>query len=258
MSMCVINVVNGRYQRYIPMFLFFCYMSYPSYAIRILLTTPLNEKYKKIISMLKKEADIEVLPQYFKKNYMGHELKVLRWLLDQKDFLKWDNLYIGDIDILICNEFPSLETQHLNHCEKNKLQYSNSVRPNLTRLSGLHFIRRESYYKKIDSVLKKYRKLHQSGALKSSKNEEILYRIVKESGLRFPENWFRPHHGLHLGLWRNGKTPNLKRVLEDDDYCNHFKYFIDIEKSNMYKEVYKITPLPEIINMKNNLIEICK
>jgi len=257
MSMCVINVVNNTYQKYIPMFLFFCVTSYPEYSHRILLTGKLNDKYKKIISVLKNMADIEVISNYFQKEYVGHELKVLRWLIKQDDFLNWDNLYIGDIDIIICKEEKSLETQHLNHSIKNKIPYSNSVRPNSKRLSGLHFICRNLYYKQMNDVLEKYRKMHKNRMLKNCKNEMILYKMIEESGLKFPDGWNRPHHGLHLGLWRGKKNRKITEkawsVIGKEDYRQHYNFFKNIENDKLYKQIYKVEPLSEITYMKENL-----
>jgi hypothetical protein len=184
-------------------------------------------------------------------------LKVLRWILEEKDFLNWDNLYIGDIDILLCKEKEDLKTQHLNHCIETKLPYSNCVRPSKDRLSGLHFIKREMYYKKVENTLNKYRNIHKQGLLKNKKNENILYNIVRESGLGFPKKWFRPHHGIHLGLWRQKNNVNLTRIFEDDNYCSYLKYFLEIENTDLYKKVYRITPLKEIDRMKYNLKQVC-
>lgn len=259
MSLCIINVVNSRYQKYIPMFLLFCSNTYPQYSTRILLTGSLHDKYKNIISRLKKLTDIKILENYFQKNYEGHELKSLRWLIDYEKFSKWDNLYIGDIDILLCKERISLEMQHLNHCYETKLPYSNSVRPNSKRLSGLHFIRRDIYNKQMKSILELYRNQHTKGLLRDSKNEEILYSMVKEAGLTFPEGWFRPHHGLHLRVWlkeRQEKLPD--KFYDEDQYCEHFKYFLKVEKTELYQEIFQLTPLIEIINMKQHLKKFCR
>jgi len=255
-SLCVSTIVNKKYQRYIPLFLYFCLKSYPNYGVKLFLTENIQDKYISIINRLRELGKIEIV-EYFFKDFpkSNQELKTFRWLFESKDFDGYDYIYIGDIDLIICKEKISLLNQHLQHCDQNNLPYSNSVRPNSKRLSGLHFIKKNEYYKKMSSVIDEYRVLLKNGKLKHSRNEETLYKMIKKSGFLFPNKWFRPHHGIHLGLWRAGQRDLSNKFWKEfgkDIYKEYYSFFKKVENEKLYREVYNIEPLLEIEYMKKS------
>ena len=255
MSLCVTTVVNKAYQKYIPSFCYFCTKSYPYYGIKLFLTEKLVPKYKEIVVELPQVEIIENAFTGFPK--ASQELKTLRWIITPEIFEGYDNIYVGDVDLLICRESQTLEDQHVKHCEEICLPYSNSVRPNSTRFSGLHFVRREFYYAEMLPIIKKYAKKLREGELCNSKNETILYNMIKESGLGFPKNWFRPHHGLHLGLWRRGPRKIEQRywdVIDKSAYRRYYEYYLTLKNAgdSLFKEV---TNLSEIVFMEKSLGE---
>jgi hypothetical protein len=74
------------------------------------------------------------------------------------------------------------------------------------------------------------------------RNEHFLYNIIKSGiGLNGSENniteggdmYYRPHHGLHLGLLRNGHTERIEMMPE---YVNSF----------VMRNLLKTAPLPEL------------
>jgi len=254
-KLCVATIVNRAYQKYIPMFLYFCLKSYPMYGIKLFLTEKIDERYRGIIDRLKELGTIELVENYAKEfpKSMHHELKTLRWLLEVDFFDAYDYIYVGDIDIIICRENESLLDQHLKHCANINLPYSNSVRPNSKRLSGLHFMKKNEYYEKMNGVMRKYRLLLKNGALRYAKNEETLYKMVKESGFLLPEGWFRPHHGLHLHLWRGKKNPLIDGTLKEvgkNIYEEYYGFYKFLTKDVLFREVYNIDQLVELSNME--------
>lgn len=95
------------------------------------------------------------------------------------------------------------------------------------KLSGLHFFKTKEYLSRVEPLTGKYiQELNLLAKGKSKKwnlcsfnNESLLYALVKEAGFPIPEikeitayeilsqtdpdkQYFRPFHGLHLGLWR--------------------------------------------------------
>ena len=256
MAMCVAAVVNKPYQRYLPAFVYFCVKSYPEYGVKIFLTEELLPKYKPMLSILKSLGDLDIVENMFagfpKTN---QELKTLRWIIKPEMFDGYDNIYMGDIDILMCKEPQALESQHIKHCEDTGLAYSNSVRPGSNRLSGLHFIRKDAYYAKMSLITKKYTKKLIEGGLRNIKNEVTLYNMVKASGLGFPKVWFRPHHGLHLGLWRKGPRKIEQRYWDSIDraaYKGYYEYYLKLKNAGdpLFKEA---TNLKEVVFMEKIL-----
>jgi len=263
--MCIGVVVNRKYERYIPYFIFFVLKAYPNYTVKIFVTDTLSADIKKIISKLEGLGNVVIEENFFKGLPISNqELKTYRWLIPQSYFKDYEYVYIGDADMMICKETPGILEQHINHMEKNNLPYSNCVRPNTKRLTGLHFFKVKEYYNVMGKTIEKYtqklkkRKLGlQNGKVR---NEEILYRMIKESGLSLPQKEYRidingsgPHHGLHLGIWRgykNNVKPAVKKQILKDNYNNHYQYYQIVEKDNIFKEIKKIYPLGELKYME--------
>lgn len=119
------------------------------------------------------------------------------------------------------------------------------------RATGLHFIQVKNYYKLLTEIKRdKYRQMIYDGSFMklclSSNNESFLYSMLKREGLRpdklpvqtqpyvmldfnNPERAeFRPHHGLHLGIFREdiqakGKHHTILDSSTYSYYINHFK-----------------------------------
>lgn len=115
------------------------------------------------------------------------------------------------------------------------------------RFSGLHFIQTKEYYTKVLPLIPKYiEELNLVVSKRSKKwnlcmfdiNEIILYELIKESGLKLPpvakdgvdsvgSNYnsisFRPHHGIHLGLFRGDALERYDhKTLTSETYRNYY------------------------------------
>jgi hypothetical protein len=100
--------------------------------------------------------------------------------------------YIGDVDILMLEN--ALEA-HLDVFEAGH-SYSNIVRPQSQRLSGLHFTKSADQYPlpNMSSLVKKF-----------PIDEDLLYALVAQQGRLFHDKRFseyRPTLGIHLSLSR--------------------------------------------------------
>ena len=119
------------------------------------------------------------------------------------------------------------------------------------RVSGLHFIEVKPYFQVISGATReKYRKMIYNGSFMklclSSNNESFLYSMLQRETLKpdmLPvqtESYimldfnnprraeFRPHHGIHLGVFREDLQSKGKRktILDSSTYLyyiNHFK-----------------------------------
>ncbi len=106
-------------------------------------------------------------------------------------------LYIGDIDIMICEDIVEA---HALLIKRHELPFSNVIRNpeapiNQRRLTGLHFIETEKYLPLPDlSDLN----------LKIKNDEEVLYEIMSRKDLMVPATFReRPELGLHMSLSRD-------------------------------------------------------
>jgi hypothetical protein len=113
------------------------------------------------------------------------------------------------------------------------------------RLTGLHFVKTKEYFSQVKEIQEKYEKLLFSNKylnyFQGNTCEAILFQICYESGLKvedigyysdkysldftnYKEKNFRPHHGIHLGLFRNKKyTDNVNETVTKSAT---YKYYI--------------------------------
>ena len=118
------------------------------------------------------------------------------------------------------------------------------------RVSGLHFIDVRQYFDVLsESMREKYRKMIYNGRFMrlclSSNNESFLYSILQKEGLKpdlLPvqtESYimldfnnptraeFRPHHGIHLGIFSEDLQSKGKRktILDSSTYSYYIDHF---------------------------------
>lgn len=266
MKTCINIVVDNVYQKYAPFYVYFVQRSYPEYFVKVFFNGKMSNSYRQAFNLVKTDK-VEYLENFF-KGYPTHSTqlkKCLRWVIPYSHFDGFDNIYIGDADMLICREDPDLATQHLEHAHNQNIPYSNVVRKGTQRMTGLHFMTRdylektqssfEIYCKKFKSL--KFRNYNQSNPkIGNCSDEPFLYDIIKHAKIGFASDFFRPHHGIHLGIWRN-----LEKSLSADWYSNpvnpkksqhasYYSFYLDQEKTKTFQDLYKMIPLPEFNRMK--------
>ncbi len=263
-KICISVVVDKNYEKYIPYFIYFITKSYPKYYIKILFLDKMSVKTKELIKLINNPlvALEEKFFQSFSKD--NQQLKSIRWIIPKNIFKDYDYVYIGDVDILICEESPELAQTHIRHLEKNILPYSNSIRNKQKRFTGLHFFKVKDYYNDMSDIIKEYTIILKNKRVKLShsyRNEHLLYDIIKKGIGKLPKKEFRidvdgsgPHHGLHLGIWRGYKTnipQKVKNQIIKDNYKNHYNFYCKIKNDELFKKIKAIYPLQEIKDMEN-------
>ena len=261
-DLCITTILFGKtYQCFIPLYIYSILKAYPRYFPLVFLDHELLPHVAEQLDLLKSLGEFAVVENNTSQwgKISGQPAKCLRWVLWDDIFDEFESIYIGDIDIFIVPESPSLYEQHMKHCQVLQLPYSNIIRrsevefdnhpinlakrlarnglsyamatmrsPGQTihQLSGLHFIKTKEYFAAIKPLFSKYREIiyhadrhngfvhHKSGF----NNECFLYDLIQESGLGLPpvapygpslldynnylEIGFRPHHGIHFGIFR--------------------------------------------------------
>lgn len=268
-KLCITTVVNEGYQEFIPWFVYFINESYPSYHSRIFLTGSVNANVRQCLSLLGGNSTVH---EGCLREYPGDvlTLKCLRWMNNPPEFDKFDYIYTGDIDILICREEPGLLEQHVQHCDLLGLPYSNMVRgwgpwqEKPRRFTGLHFVRQKEWYSAMRPVMERYSSMLLHGKSTHANNEAMLHTMVGESGLGLPKGIdeiqdmsyrFFSYHGLHMRLWRMpNPDPKLKHFFPvsksgweefaDPDYERHFDQFKKMRGDKAYKQLYKLLKKP--------------
>jgi hypothetical protein len=136
-----------------------------------------------------------------------------------------DVTYIGDVDILIFD--PDIEQFHTKQMTANNTCFSNIVRQNTNRLTGLHGVHTKDWYEKTRKIRNK---IKDTGC-----DEQTLYAIAKKA-VGTPEhltkNNTRPVHGLHLSL---NRTPYTKPSWRLGKYRQEYG---TMKSSYSYKHMY--------------------
>jgi hypothetical protein len=214
-KLCIACYVFGWYKDFIPLYSYSIKKSYPEYFVKVFMPDKCDQNIFNILNSNNID-NCEIIEGF---NFNGHDSgsSHLRWLIDSHYFENFEYGYIGDIDFIIVKESPSLLESHINHCNEMNLSYSNIVREKLPkRMSGLHFFNVSQYFQKMDKIIKD--KI-ENPPYKGQNNEEILKEMVVSADLGLPHGEpFRPHHGLHLGLYRLNDYKYIKEVQDREGW----------------------------------------
>lgn len=145
---------------------------------------------------------------------------IVRFL--ETPIIKNDYVYICDIDIIILD--GNIQQKHIDNMALLNSNYSNIVRPNSNKLTGLHFAKWDSYYPIPD-----YSDLIKDGL--SNYDEDFLYNIVKKKNDILENATFRPVHGIHAS--QNRKDINewgIKKWKNEWIKYRNSKEFMYLEK----------------------------
>lgn len=246
MKFLISTIIGGDlYLNFAPIYIYSLKKAYPNYDIKIYSWDRINNNLKSILKFINSEDSI------IEKDFSMFEkdikiIKATRWLYEYEDIKNYDFVFTGDIDFFICKENISLLDFHLNFCNKYNTCYSNRVRRNTFRLTGLHFYKVDEYYSFCNDIINEFRdrlinkdysifRNIESNLINYNGDEELLYNLAARSGLDFPKNIQekRLHHGIHLK--RNYSQVSTEKEFELIEYTNQF---IDTyENDEIFKEI---------------------
>lgn len=200
---------TGMYKDFVIPYIYFAFCTNRGAAFEVVVDNleVFNSRHKQALNYLcnlDAEINIRQIPEMKNKPKMANSYRFIIQPEMQREYV-----YIGDIDIMICEEvFPKHQ-----HVFDKGLPYSNIVRQNDNKLTGLHFCKYEHQYPlpKIDDLIRSIQN-----------DERLLYAIMDRKGLIYDletyKNITRPVHGLHMSLNRLPFSYNKSRVNWDVDY----------------------------------------
>jgi len=180
----IISCVSKNYKNFVEPFIAFCNESNPGIHIELWIDNP--DKFSKFEN---EKIKIHKLPI---KNASAY-----RYIVEPT--LKTKYTYISDIDILYTEIILPF---HLIQIKKTGLPFSNIVRKNELRLSGLHFVDSEAWYRDTQKTRKNLEKLYH--------DEKMLYHIASENYdiSKVPVGLVnRPVHGIHCSTEGKPRDP---------------------------------------------------
>ena len=192
---------NILYSHYIPIF---CSLALRADKLKILdieigiAQKKLTYKEEKALNYLRKKysySKILIKYNFFIQNetgsyYDGNKVGVnsVRFISQPK--IKNKYVYITDVDMLIFVE--NFYLYLIDDMYRRNSTYSNIVRPNTHRLTGLHFIEYDSFY----PIPKQQ--------LYNINDEMLLYNIVESKGIKIDyKTEYRPQFGIHASPSRD-------------------------------------------------------
>ena len=152
-------------------------------------------------------------------------------------------VYITDVDILVFVNNFYLEL--IDDMKRRKNCYSNIQRINTLRLTGLHFIKYNSYYP--TPVLNNTNMI----------DENLLYNMMESKGIRIDnDTQYRPVFGIHLSPSR----PKVGSYAKTAGWgADNYKFqWLDYMKSEDFKFIYPLLneTIIDKINKLNNFFSI--
>lgn len=206
-----------------------------------------DDNFNKIIQDFSNEFNIEIkLTKIDCKKLNG---QVIRFLAEPS--IESDFTYIGDIDIFINEDILEF---HINQMKAYETIWDNKQRSDdLTKITGLHFVKSKEWYEKTKDARKKY---SNPVNFNRTNDEMILKKIIYESGLNNP-NYDdtlrkRPLHGCHISLNRVPFTDKMKFP------CEMYKemFIEDFFKSDDFIKMkkYLSNDLIDILNTCTNYV----
>lgn len=249
--------VFGKYDRFIPFYVYSISKNYPNSDIIIFYHSLLSNEIKSCVNTFEQVYIIENFHQeynFFKNINLrgGGGLTLLRYLIDKKYFEQYEYLYIGDVDILILEEQQSLFEFHIQQAQQCQLPFSNKVRKLLNgelsrRLTGLHFVIVNPYFKRINPIIKEFltnQKFREDMLEGVQRDEEFLYKLNLKAfdfDAQLLSKNLRPWHGYHLGMVR-GKSFLNKNTIAKNSSLSFFeikKQLFDFSKDKIFLKLFR-------------------
>ena len=235
--LCFVGVVDDGYQEYLPLFSCFALQAYPDAEVLLYHAGgPLRAEVREALRGLRDLGGIDVRPLEYRYDVDDPQsLKSLRWVLHDPDFGAYENLCIGDVDMLIVRQEPTLREARLRHGAAIGQPYSNRVRPGRRQVAGIsHFVSVQEYFPRLLPRMRHYRERIGSGNLRLH-NEELLYQLLEETvGLPEPVP-LQTHHGIHLRALHRVRPLDVQRARTDYyfglDFEPHLDRFLAVARS---------------------------
>jgi len=223
----IFTCCDDNYIDFIPLFVVSNLYHIENCFVEVGIKTNNDDLIQNIISLLNK-----IYPNKFIIRKLNQEINcnggTLRFINEPTVHSKY--VYISDIDIVTLES--NVKDVHLNIMKKYSLPYSNMIRDNSYRLTGLHFTPYENYYPIPDYTDLNYLLNH---------DEVFLYHLMQK---RFPDvknnNKLRPVHGIHMSPNRNPLHKTVGWGLNSLNYdgTNRKEAWKKFETSYEFKSIY--------------------
>lgn len=248
-QLLIYTACDKKYEIFIPLFCLSHCIYNKNIDIEIAIEKTLDDNVEKCLTIIRKYfPDVNIHINYNSFKVVGQYAIVngikciknsVRFIL--KPCTQAEYIYITDIDIICCEDIAD---KHIADLTQYNSPYSNIVRKNTKRLTGLHFTKYSAYYPLDINYIKTL-------STYISNDEELLYEIVKKNTNIDLSRTYRPVHGIHMSLNR----PTVAGTADLPGWGAQ-KFTVQwkcISSSDCYKEMRRLfnKKLKELVSLLN-------
>lgn len=205
-SVLFFTCATGFYENFVVPYVFFAQKHNRTSLFEFIVddVVSFSEKHGESVAWLKENLDASILLREVAEMAVKPKSKnSYRFVMEPMSIA--DFVYIGDVDIMIMEDI----FHHHRAVFDYGLPYSNIIRRDGGRLTGLHFSRYDAHYPLgyIDDLIEE-----------ETNDEALLFRIVDRKGLLYDSARYRsvhpgrPIHGIHMSLNRLPFSYHKERV----------------------------------------------
>lgn len=248
-QLLIYTACDKKYEMFIPLFCLSHCIYNKNIDIEIAIEKTLDDNVEKCLTIIRKYfPDVNIHINYNSFKVVGqyaivNDIKCIknsvRFIL--KPCIQAEYIYITDIDIICCEDIAD---KHIADMTQYNSPYSNIVRKNTKRMTGLHFTKYSAYYPLDINYIKTISTYNKN-------DEELLYDIVKKNTTIDLSRTYRPVHGIHMSLNR----PTVAGTADLPGWGAQ-KFNVQwkcISSSDCYKEIRRLfnKKLKELVSLLN-------
>lgn len=272
---CITTVcTDDRFQYYIPIFLYSAKRAYPNYPVLIYLRGRLDDCVRDAVRAIPYKGYRILENQFLDYPHRLSMCNALRFVLGEKDFPSCDVVYFTDIDFIITPHKPALADFYYDKmkeigqpCLAARGPITGFHRPEIcaewnkefTRIAaGVYGVMYPDYFKATKKAREKYRNiLHQGASDEYDRHpaasyreydEVMLYRILKDSGLKTPRHKYAyinkekansHYRSIHIGDFKTQFRKRFKSMSKMMRILSpaNAKYFQDMDMDKSWKKI---------------------
>ena len=211
------SAVGEKYENVLPMYAFFALHSNENSTVEMVVknATHFVERKYDVLNWLSQFAlprSSQICVRNYDHDHSKRTTVTNTWRFLEVPYVKAKYTYMADIDIYLTESV--LDSKRFQQMDHFKLPYSNSIRANTTRLTGVMLVDTKRFY--TETLIQAQQILDAGG------NDEVfLYKLVEKAGHGLPPDpssstlreddkvlaLYRPVHGIHLSFNRGPGKP---------------------------------------------------
>ena len=200
------TAVDNGYEDFLPLYIYFANKYNENSSFEFLVKN-LKEDFLSLINNFSNQFGIK---NVLLRNFNNEFFDANQYRFIDEPTIKCEYTYIGDVDIFIKENILPF---HISKMNEHNTIYDNCIRPDQRKkLTGLHFIKTEEWYKQTKNVRHEFISLYSDKKCKIN-NEELLKLIADKSKVKLFDNgkfFPRPLHGVHISLKRKPFTDKME------------------------------------------------